>query len=125
MPPPHSPLPGTPDARTAACSVTDRALSCRSVLWTRAEAGERDSAGLLELDVRRCPVGPVLAVDCPEWAGLPCRAFEARGEAPPTVLGRDEAEALRADLAAEGTLTERYRRRLRPLTAAPTGRVGT
>jgi len=107
-----------PDPATA-----DRALSCRSVLWARAESGAEPEAssagaeGLEELDVRRCPVGPILALDCPEWAGTRCRVWASRGDEPPAVIARDEAAAMLAALAEEGTLSERYRRRLRPLTA--------
>jgi|GEM_PF-4160575 len=71
----------------------------------------------MELEARRCPVGPILALDCPEWAGLRCRMWAARGDEPPTVIGRDEAAVMLAALAEEGTLSGRYRRRLRPLTA--------
>ena len=114
-----SPLPGPSDPPAAVPAVVDRALSCRSVLWARAGSDAGPVAPLEELEVRRCPVGPLLAVDCPEWSGVRCRAFVPRGDAPRTVITRDEAQALLAELAAEGTLTERYRRRLRPLRVAP------
>ncbi len=108
---------GPTDPRAPDSAVVDRALSCRSVLWARAGSDPGLAASLDELEVRRCPVGPILAIDCPEWAGVACRMWAARGDGPPTVVGRDEAAALLAALAEEGTLSERYRRRLRPLTA--------
>lgn len=63
---------------------------------------------------RRCPVGVIADVDCPEFTGAPCGYFEDRGDAPITSIPRTEVPLLAAELATD-YLTPRYRRRLAAL----------
>ena len=82
---------------------------CRCALTAPLEGGT-----VAPIPYRRCPVGVIADVDCPEFAGARCGYFEDRGEAPPTTLPRTEVPMLAAELAAD-YLTPRYRRRLAAL----------
>jgi hypothetical protein len=78
--------------------------------------GERPPAGVLEeIAYRRCPVGLIAALDCPELVRIPCRHHDPRGDRPKAVVPRAEVAMLALELADGGYLTEAYRRRLRGL----------
>jgi hypothetical protein len=66
---------------------------------------------------RRCPVGVISDVDCPEYVGVRCEYFEDRGDALPTTVRATEVPLLAAELA-EDFLTPRYHRRLAALRGA-------
>ena len=82
---------------------------CRCVLYGGALGG-----GAEPIEVRRCPVGVIAAVDCPEFVGARCAHYVARGSAPPSFVARAEVAALRAELSRD-YLTAAYERRLRGL----------
>ena len=108
-PPIPRPAPSGPPARFGSCS---------RVLFAPFETspGEAAARGVVEeIPYRRCPVGLIAAVDCPEFAGLACRHHDPRGERPKSVVPRSEVPMLAAELADGGYLTEAYRRRLRGL----------
>ena len=72
-------------------------------------------AGASEVaSVRRCPVGVISSLDCPELAGLACCCFEPRGGRAPQVVPRSELGQLVLELSRD-YLTAAYVRRLRPL----------
>jgi len=78
--------------------------------------GERNPPGVLEeIAYRRCPVGLIAALDCPEFVATRCRHHDPRGDRPKAVVPRTEVALLAAELADGGYLTEAYRRRLRGL----------
>lgn len=88
---------------------------CRCALAAPREGAPFGSPAA-SLPYRRCPVGVIADVDCPEFTGARCGYFEDRGDAPPTVVPRTEVPLLAAELAAD-FLTPRYRRRLAALRA--------
>jgi len=100
----------------------ERFGNCARVLFAPPERapGERAGAGVLEeIAYRRCPVGLIASVDCPELVGARCLHHEPLGERPKAVVPRAEVALLAAELAASGYLTEAYRRRVRGLRIAP------
>lgn len=113
--PRHSP---PPVPRAAPSGPPERFGSCSRVLYAPLETGPGERAaqgGVEEIPYRRCPVGLIAAVDCPEFAGLTCRHHDPRGDRPKTIVPRAEVPMLAAELADGGYLTEAYRRRLRGL----------
>jgi hypothetical protein len=70
---------------------------------------------------RRCPVGVIATVDCPEYVGRACGFQEDRGDAAPAVVPAEEVTVLAAELSRD-FLTPAYARRLAALRAGP-GRV--
>ncbi len=113
--PQRSPL---PLPRPGPSGPPERFGSCSRVLFARPESGPGEVVvpGIVEeIPYRRCPVGLIAAVDCPEFAGLVCRHHDPRGERAKSVVPRSEVPMLAAELADDGYLTETYRRRLRGL----------
>jgi hypothetical protein len=105
----------------AATALPPRFVSCVNALCVRPESGA--CAGPELADLRRCPVGVIAAVDCPEFVGRPCRAHVDRGDRPMTAVPRGELSMAWSELSAD-YLTEAYARRLRGLrreTPAPRG----
>lgn len=115
---PVSPLPDEP------ASPPERFASCSRVLFAPPETGpgERTPAGALEeIPYRRCPVGLIASLDCPELVGVRCLHHDPRGDRPRAVVPRSEVASLARELADGGYLTEAYRRRLRGLRVAVPG----
>lgn len=105
-------------ARPVASGPPERFGSCSRVLYAPPERGpgERTAPDAVEeIPYRRCPVGLIAAVDCPEFAGLSCRHHDPRGDRPKAIVPRAEVAMLASELADGGYLTEAYRRRLRGL----------
>lgn len=99
----------------------ERFGSCSRVLFAPPETGPGEPAigdAVEEIAYRRCPVGLIAALDCPELAGLRCRHHDPRGVRPKAVVPRSEVAMLARELADSGYLTEAYRRRLRGLRVA-------
>ena len=86
---------------------------CRWALCVRADGG---SAAVEAAPYRRCPVGVISDVDCPEYSGQRCGCHEDRGEAPARVVSPEEIDVLARELSRD-YLTESYRRRLAALRA--------
>jgi hypothetical protein len=73
---------------------------------------------------RRCPVGVIATVDCPEYVGRACGFQEDRGDAVPAVVPAEEVTVLAAELSRD-YLTPAYARRIAALRAGPgSGRRG-
>lgn len=88
------------------------------MLFAPPEAGPGERVrpdALEEIPYRRCPVGLIAALDCPEFVGIPCLHHDARGDRQKTVVPRAEVATLAQELADAGYLSEAYRRRLRGL----------
>lgn len=94
---------------------TSRFDRCRCVL-TAVPEGAPPGAPAVPIPYRRCPVGVIADVDCPEYAGARCIYFVER-EIPPSVIPRAEVPLLAAELSAD-YLTPRYRRRIAALRGA-------
>ena len=115
------PRPPHPVRDVARATPPERFASCSRVLYAPPETGPGDvaaKAAVEEIAYRRCPVGLIAAVDCPEFAGLRCLHHDPRGARPKTVVPRSEVAMLAAELADSGYLTETYRRRLKALRVA-------
>ena len=114
------PPPPPPDIRPAPAPPL-RFVSCSRVLHAPPERapGEPPRADVLELiPYRRCPVGLIAAVDCPELVAIPCLHHDPRGDRPKAVVPRAEVALLARELADDGYLTAAYRRRLTGLRVA-------
>jgi hypothetical protein len=113
-PPPVPPTAPTPPPRAAnARAASTRFETCRCILYCVPSGG--DASAPVETEYRRCPVGLIAAVDCPEFSGSICRVYADRGEAPRQIVLESELPLLAAELAREGYPSERYLRRNRPL----------
>ena len=111
-----------PGARAVAAAPA-RFLSCRRATVVAPE-GLPPGAAPEPARYRRCPVGPIADVDCPEWVGARCAFHEDRGADAPVVVPATEVAAT-ADEVARDFLTPRYRRRVRALReGVPTERRG-
>jgi hypothetical protein len=116
MPPPPPP-PVRPDASPPA-----RFLACSRVLFApleRIPGAPARAAAVEPIPYRRCPVGVISALDCPELVGAPCLHHDPRGARAPAVVPRAEVELLARELADTGYLTEAYRRRIAALRTEP------
>ena len=115
-----SPDVGARGVALPAARATERFETCRCIIYAAPPAHVAGEGGPVaaeptETEYRRCPVGLIAAVDCPEFLGGPCRCYVPRGDAPKTVVTTSEVTSLAAELAADGYPSERYFRRNRPL----------
>ena len=103
----------------AATDESSRFDRCRCVLAAALE-GAPVGAPPTPIAYRRCPVGVIADLDCPEYAGARCNYFVDRGLHAPDVIPRTEVPLLAAELAAD-YLTPRYRRRIVALRGVGAG----
>lgn len=119
MPPPAAPDALPLGSRSSLGSLAPlRFERCRCAEFHRPE-GLGASAVALAVPYRRCPVGVIADVDCPEFVGARCAVFVDRGPAPGGIVSEAEVAARAAELARD-YLTPRYLRRVARLRDATT-----
>lgn len=107
-----------PDATSPIAATPERFRSCVHALYLAPEPGAPAALPSELAPVRRCPVGAISALDCPELAGLACRCHEVRGADDAQIASRGDVAQLSLELAKD-YLTAAYLRRLRPLRHEP------